>query len=116
MANAFAAAHDELAACQSAEYGEVCQAVIGEQTVPCVIYTNTMAEVFAPDGGGVVDGGGIMISVKKSLLTSFADEPNGEPPEYITPTIVRGINAFVLSVDERDGVFYILTGLPAAEG
>ncbi len=117
MLNAFASAHDELAACQSAEFGAACEAKIGTQTVAAVIYENGMQDIFAPSGGGIAQSGTQMIAVKKSLLTNYADTlkfPNGEPPKNKTPTVIRGIEAFVLDVNERDGIFYITTGDPAA--
>jgi hypothetical protein len=65
--------------------------------------------------GGTSQSGSQTIMVDKSLLTSFADEPNGEPPINVTPTIVLGVEAFVTGVNEKLGVLYIQTGFPAAE-
>ena len=113
MANAFTAALGELQACQSAEFGTPCMATIGEQTVPCVILEDPFNPVIVD--GGVSQSGQQTIMVDKALLTSFADEPNGEPPINVTPTIVLGVHAFVLSVNNKLGVLYIQTGFPEAE-
>ncbi len=115
MANAFASAHDELAACQSAEYGTACVATIGTMTsIACVIGTNAFGDVLLP--GGVGESGSQMLAVKKSLLTDYADTvkyPNGEPPKF-TPVTVRSQAHVILDVDERDGIFYITVGDPTA--
>lgn len=111
MANQFANAHDELVACQSAEFGTACEATIGTQTVAAVVGAMMFADELVP--GGVAMQGTQVVAVKKSLLTSFADEPNGEPPKF-TVTSIRGVTAQVLDVDERDGIFYITTGDPVA--
>lgn len=113
MPNAFASALSELAACQSAEFGTACVATIGNQTVAAVISENPFDSVILE--GGVSQAGAQYLMIDKALLTDFADELNGEPPINITPTIVRGIHAFVLSVNEKDGVFYIMTGRPEAQ-
>ena len=65
------------------------------------------------DGGGVTQEGTQTIMVKKSALTSFSKYPNGEPPINTTPTLVLGVSAYVLSVNNRLGILYIQTGFPA---
>jgi len=114
MANAFTAALGELQACQSAEFGTPCVATIGTQEVAAVILDDPLDNIIAPDGGGETQGGQQTIMVNKALLTSFANEPKGWPPHNITPTVVLGVEAFVLGVVERLGVLYITTGFPAA--
>ena len=111
MANAFASAHDELAACQSAEYGTACVATIGTQTVSAVIGAIAFQDELV--AGGIATSGSHIVAVKKSLLTDFSAQPNGEPPKF-TATTIRGISAVVLDVDERDGILYITTGDPSA--
>lgn len=88
---------------------------IGTQTVAAVIYANMLTNTIPDGGGGLTEGGTQLVAVTKALLTDFAGEPNGEPPKNVTKTIVRGVEAFVLEVDERDGVFYITTGNPEAQ-
>jgi len=90
----------------------VCEATIGTQTVAAVIAENPFNSVVLP--GGQSESGSQLVMIKKSLLTSFASFPNGEPPINITPTIVRGVAAYVLGVNERDGILYITTGNPEA--
>lgn len=110
-------AHDRTAAAQARWTGLACEATIGTQTVSATIYENGFQDIFAPNGGGISQSGMQMISVTKSLLTDFADTvkyPNGEPPKNTTPTVIRGVEAFVLNVNERDGIFYITTGDPAS--
>ena len=113
MANAFTAALTELTAAQSVEFGTPCVATIGAQEVAAVILEDPFNSVVVD--GGTSQGGQQTIMVDKALLTSFADEPNGEPPINDTPTIVLGVHAFVLSVANKLGVLYITTGFPAAE-
>lgn len=111
--NTFTAGLAELAACQSAEFGKPCKATIGTQEVDCVLLEESFNPVIAEDGGGVSESGQQTIMVDKALLTLFASQPNGEPPINVTPTVVLGISAFVLSVNNKLGVFYITTGFPA---
>ena len=111
MANAFTAALAELSACETAEFGTPCVAKIGTQEVACVILEDPFNSVLAD--GGVSQSGMQTIMVDKALLTSFADEPNGEPPINVTPTVVLGVEAFVLGVNNKLGVLYITTGFPA---
>ena len=113
MANEFASALSELAACQTAEFGTSCVATIGSQTVEAVIGENPFNSVVLP--GGQSEAGSQLVMVKKSLLTSFAAEPNGEPPINTTPTVVRGVAGYVLGVNEKDGILYITTGRPEAQ-
>ncbi len=113
MANQFTGCLAELAACETAEFGTTCQATIGEQTVACVLLEEPFNPVIVE--GGTSKSGRQTIMVDKALLTSFADEPNGEPPINDTPTIILGVRAFVLSVENRLGVLYITTGDPTAE-
>lgn len=106
-------AHDRLVSAQFRASGLPCEATIGTQTVAAVIGALEIREVFVP--GGVAEAAVITVQITKSLLTDFAEEPNGWPPQY-TPTIVRGIAGKVLHpVRECDGVFYIMTGDPAAQ-
>lgn len=112
MANQFTSALGELAACETAEFGTSCVATIGTQQVACVILEDPFNPIIAEDGGGLSSSGQQTIMVDKSLLTSFANSPNGEPPVNVTPTVVLGISAFVLSVNNKLGVLYITTGFP----
>jgi hypothetical protein len=113
MPNEFTNCLAELAACESAEFGTPCVATIGTQEVACVLLEEPFNSEIVE--GGTTQGGQQLIMVSKALLTSFADEPNGEPPINDTPTIVLGIEAFVLNVTNRLGVLYITTGFPAAQ-
>ena len=76
------------------------------------LYRSAFNPIIAEDGGGLSSSGQQTIMVDKSLLTSFANSPNGEPPVNVTPTVVLGISAFVLSVNNKLGVLYITTGFP----
>lgn len=113
MPNAFTDCLAELSACESAEFGTPCVAKIGNQTVACVILEEPFNPVILE--GGTSQSGQQTIMVSKALLTSFAGEPNGEPPINDTPTLILGVSAFVLSVNNKLGVLYITTGFPAAE-
>jgi len=108
------AAFAQLVAVQAQATGLPCVATIGSQTVAAVISENPFNDVILE--GGVSQSGAQYLMIDKSLLTDFAKEPNGEPPINVTPTIVRGVTGFVLSVNEKDGIFYITTGRPEAQG
>ena len=114
MPNAFTDCLAELSACQTAEFGTPCVATIGAQTVACVILEEPFNPIIVEDG--VSQSGQQTIMVDKALLTSFATAPNGEPPINVTPTVVLGVKAFVLSVNNRLGVLHITTGFPIAQG
>jgi preprotein translocase subunit Sec61beta len=113
MANQFASCLGELADCQSTESGTPCVAKIGTQEVAAVI----LDDPFNPTilDGGTSQSGQQIVMVDKALLTSFAGYPNGQPPINITPTLVLGVSAFVIGVNEAQGVLKITTGYPAAE-
>jgi len=113
MANTFTSALAELAACETAEFGTPCVATIGSQTVACVILEEPFNSVILE--GGISQSGQQTIMVDKALLTSFANEPNGEPRINITPTVILGVSAFVLGVNYKLGVLYITTGRPEAQ-
>ena len=115
MGNEFTDALGELQEAQTEAFGTPCEARIGTQTVPCVLLEEPFNPIIAPDGGGTSQSGRQTIMVNKSLLTSFVKSPNGEPPINITPTVILGIKAFVLSVSNKLGVLYIETGFPEAE-
>lgn len=112
MPNAFTSALAELSACESAEFGTPCVAKIGNQTVACVVLEDPYNPVILD--GGTSQAGQQTIMVDKALLTSFASAPNGEPPINDTPTVILGVKAFVLAVNNKLGVLYIQAGFPAA--
>ncbi len=112
MPNEFAEALDELIDCQEAESGEVCAAKIGNQTVAALIAENAFSDAIV--SGGTTQSGSQLLIIRKSLLTSFASKPGGQPPINDTPVVVRGVKSFVLDCTEKDGIFYIMTGQPEA--
>lgn len=115
MPNAFAACQAELAACQSAEFGSVCVATIGPQTVAAVIREASFDEIVV--AGGLAENGGQIVTITKALLTSFADPlvyPQSQPPKF-TPMSVFGVEMFVLGVNESNGILTITGGDPAKD-
>jgi len=104
----------ELAEAQAEVTELPCEATIGSQTVAAVISENPFESVILE--GGVSQSGSQFLMIDKSLLTDFAEEPNGEPPINDTPTIVRGVHAFVIACTEKDSVLYIQTGRPETQG
>lgn len=119
MPNQFDTSLAELAACQAAEFGAARTITIGEgedaQTVACVIETNNFNSAFPDIGGGETESGAQNVMVQKSLLTPKAGWENGEPPINVTPTVIDGINAFVLGVNQANGILYLVTGQPAGQ-
>lgn len=104
----------ELVATQAEVTGLACEAIFPKQTVAALIETNRTTDILAPQGGGIALDGSIIIRVTKTLLTSFASEPNGEPPKQTLVT-VRGQEYEILDVDDADGILYITLGDFAAQ-